>query len=262
MERLVQRSHRRGNVPLYLQVASALRRRIETGHWKPGDKISTIEKLEREFGVARVTVRQAIDLLHDEGLVRRQQGRGTFVSRSLKDTRWLKFELNLSSLLETIEDNVPKFLEVEAGTQPRLRDDDGQPSDEYVHLRSVQFKDKEPFGLVSVHVARWVHDLAPDDFASHAALPLLPRLTGVRIGRARQTMVIGTADLEASHHLKIALNAPTAEARCVVTDDTGVAIYVADIIYRGDCIKFDIELLQNSSGKVGGKRGSRKSAAT
>ena len=75
-------------------------------------------------------------------------------------------------------------------------------------------------------------------------------------------MVIGTADLEASHHLKIALNAPTAEARCVVTDDTGVAIYVADIIYRGDCIKFDIELLQNSSGKARGKRGSRKSAVT
>ena len=173
----------------------------------------------------------------------------------MNDTRWLRFELNLSSLLETIEDNVPKFLEVEAGTQPRLHDDDGDPSDEYVHLRSVQFKDKEPFGLVSVHVAKWVHDLAPDDFASHAALPLLPRLTGVRIGRARQTMAIGTADLEASHHLKIALNAPTAEARCVVTDDTGVAIYVADIIYRGDCIKFDIELLQNSSGKVRGETG-------
>ena len=76
MERLLQRSHRRGNVPLYLQVASALRRRIETGHWKPGSQISTIEKLEREFGVAQVTVRQAVDLLHDEGLVRRQQGAG------------------------------------------------------------------------------------------------------------------------------------------------------------------------------------------
>ena len=82
------------------------------GTGKPGSQISTIEKLEREFGVAQVTVRQAVDLLHDEGLVRRQQGRGTFVSRTMNDTRWLRFELNLSSLLETIEDNVPKFLEV------------------------------------------------------------------------------------------------------------------------------------------------------
>jgi GntR family transcriptional regulator len=84
-------------------------------------------------------------------------------------------------------------------------------------------------------------------------------LKGITIGRAHQTIVIGTADLEAAHHLKIPLNAPTAEARCVVTDDKDVAIYVADIIYRGDCIKFDIELLQNSSGKAGKSR--RRSGA-
>ena len=51
-------------VPRYLQVASALRRRIRDAHWAVGDKIATLEELEHEFGVARVTVRQAIDLLH------------------------------------------------------------------------------------------------------------------------------------------------------------------------------------------------------
>ncbi|PPR21559.1 MAG: hypothetical protein CFH40_01575, partial [Alphaproteobacteria bacterium MarineAlpha10_Bin3] len=38
-------------MPLYLQVASTLRRRIETGHWAPGARISTIEALAPEFGV-------------------------------------------------------------------------------------------------------------------------------------------------------------------------------------------------------------------
>ena len=46
-------------VPRYLQVASVLRRRIRDGHWLVGDKIATLEELEREFSVARVTVRQA-----------------------------------------------------------------------------------------------------------------------------------------------------------------------------------------------------------
>ncbi len=247
MEQLIQRTYRRSNIPLYLQVASTLRRRIETGHWKPGDKISTIEELEREFGVARVTVRQAIDMLHGEGLVRRQQGKGTFVSKKIKEKRWLRFELNLSPLLETIKDNVPKFLNADSGTPPRLNAGDGDPADEYVHLKSVQYRNKEPYGLVSVHVAKRVFDLAPDDFRSHTALPILPHLEGVTIGRAHQTMVIATADLEAAHLLKLALNAPTAEARCVVTDDQDVAIYVGEIIYRGDCIKFDFELLQNVS---------------
>ena len=98
------------NVPLYLQVASTLRRRIKVGIWKKGEQISTIEELEREFEVGRVTVRQAVDLLQGEGLVRSKQGKGTFVIKEIEDTRWLHLEISLSSLLETIEDNVPKFL--------------------------------------------------------------------------------------------------------------------------------------------------------
>ncbi len=242
MERLMQRASQRGNVPLYLQVASTLRRRIETGYWQPGDKISTIEELEREFGVARITIRQAVEILNDEGLVRRQQGRGTFVSKKVKDNRWLTLDLNLSSWLDTIKDNVPKFLVTDDDTPPLLRTDEGRPAETYIHLKSVQFRDREPFGLVSVHVAREVFDLARDDFIKHTALPILQELDEVSIGRVRQTMVIGIADLEAAHHLKMALNAPTAEARCVVTDKDGIAIYVADIIYRGDCIKFDIDM--------------------
>src|SRR4029077_17588686 len=48
-------------VPRYLQVASVLTRRIRDGHWSVGGRIATLEELEHEFGVARVTVRQAID---------------------------------------------------------------------------------------------------------------------------------------------------------------------------------------------------------
>src|SRR3954467_15745366 len=50
------RVYDRSRVPLYLQVASVMRQRIEVGHWDPGQKISTLEELEREFEVARVVV--------------------------------------------------------------------------------------------------------------------------------------------------------------------------------------------------------------
>ena len=73
-------------VPRYLQVASVLRRRIRDGHWPVGARIATLEELEQEFGVARVTVRQAIDLLQGEGLVKSFQGRGTFVTRAPERT--------------------------------------------------------------------------------------------------------------------------------------------------------------------------------
>ncbi len=70
-------------VPRYLQVASALRRRIRDGRWTVGDRIATLEELEREFSVARVTVRQAIELLQSENLLRSHQGRGTFLTKAL-----------------------------------------------------------------------------------------------------------------------------------------------------------------------------------
>jgi len=50
----------RSPVPLYIQVASVMRRRIETGQWTACQKISTLVELEQEFEVARVTIRQAI----------------------------------------------------------------------------------------------------------------------------------------------------------------------------------------------------------
>ena len=242
------RTYERSRVPLYLQVASTLRRRVEEGQWQVGQKISTLEELESEFQVARVTVRQAIDLLQKEGLVQRQQGKGTFVTRAVKDKRWLQLETKWSSLVATIEDNVPRLLPVKKAPPPHLEPGEGEPAAAYEYLRSIQSRNGEPYSLVGVHLAKAVYDLAPEAFRSRAALPVLSTLPGVEIARAHQTLVIGAADMETADYLKVALNAPTAEAHCVVTDTAGVAIYVGDIVYRGDCVKLNIDLLTNGDG--------------
>lgn len=240
-------TYKRSPIPLYLQVAAALRRRIETGHWEPGEKISTLEELESEFQVARVTVRQAIDLLQKEGLVRRQQGKGTFVAHDIRDKHWLRLETEWPALISTIKDNVPRFVAVKnAAPEPRLEPGEGRPAQRYKYLRSVQSRDREPFAVAGVHIARDIYDRAPQAFGSRTALPILVDMDDVTIARAHQTLVIGAADAETAELLKIPLNAPTAEAHCVVVDEDGVAVYVADITYRGDCIKLDIDLFDRS----------------
>lgn len=244
--RQLAKTYERSRIPLYLQVASTLRRRIEIGYWKPGQKIATLEELEAEFQVARVTVRQAIDLLQKEGLVHRYQGKGTFVARGIKDKRWLKLEVEWSSLIDTIKDNVPRFLAVkDPPLYPRLEPGDGQPARQYQYLRSVQSKNNEPYAVAGVHVAQELYDRASDAFRSKTALYVLSEVDGVRVARAHQTLVIGTADTETAQYLKIPLNSPTAEAHCVVVDGNGVAVYVGEIVYRGDCVKLDIDLLEN-----------------
>ena len=237
-------------VPFYIQVAAELRRRIESGLWAAGQKISTLEDLQAEFGVARVTVRQAVELLEKDGLVRRQQGRGTFVAVDVEDTRWLKLDTSWSSLVGTLKHNVPKFMPVGAPMPPpRLGPDEGQPAADYVFLRSVQFRGERAYSVVNVQLAREIYQRDPAAFRRHAALPIVVEMKGVKIASARQTLVIGSADPEIAGLLGVPLNAPTAEARCVVVDRRGIAIYVADIIYRGDCIRLETTLLNESASR-------------
>lgn len=65
--------------PLYQQVADAVQRRIEDGEFEPGQPIPSEKTLEQEYGVARGTVRRAVALLGERGLVVTIQGRGSFV---------------------------------------------------------------------------------------------------------------------------------------------------------------------------------------
>jgi GntR family transcriptional regulator len=241
----------RSAVPLYIQIASALRQRIESGYWQLGQKISTLEELEREFEVARVTVRLAIELLEKEGLVNRQQGRGTFVADKVQIKHWLRLETSWESLIAPIKSNVPKIIKVDnPPASPTLAENDGKLAQEYVFLRSVQLKNDTPYAVVNLHLDRKTYDRDPDAFRTHTALPVLANLEGIEIEHAHQTLVIGTADPDTASLLHIPLGAPTAECRCVVKNREGVAIYAAEIIYRNDCIKLYIDLFGRSKLRV------------
>jgi len=66
--------------PLYLQVLDALVERIGKGEWKPGTAIPNEIDLAREFGISSGTMRKALDLLEDQRVLTRSQGRGTYVN--------------------------------------------------------------------------------------------------------------------------------------------------------------------------------------
>lgn len=67
------------DTPLYLQLAALLREDIAAGRLRPGDKLPSESELVERYSVGRVTVREALALLVNEGLLRKLQGRGTFV---------------------------------------------------------------------------------------------------------------------------------------------------------------------------------------
>jgi GntR family transcriptional regulator len=85
--------HPEGDTPLYIQVADALRHRILDGEFASNDPLPSESEMVRSFDVSRVTVRQAIGLLHEEGLLGKAQGKGSFVKA-------LAVEQNFLGLLE------------------------------------------------------------------------------------------------------------------------------------------------------------------
>ena len=68
-----------GLLPRYYLLKKILEKRIQSGELQPGGKFPTDEELCREYHLSRGTVRRAVDMLVDEGRLRREQGRGTFV---------------------------------------------------------------------------------------------------------------------------------------------------------------------------------------
>ena len=74
-------ARRASAVTLFAQVRERLRERIVSGALGTGDKLPSESELEAEFGVSRITVRQALSGLHAAGLIEKVNGRGSFVTR-------------------------------------------------------------------------------------------------------------------------------------------------------------------------------------
>lgn len=68
-----------GHKPLYRQIADRIREQITCGELKPGDALPTESALQTEFGVSRVTVRQALRQLVEQQILESIQGSGTYV---------------------------------------------------------------------------------------------------------------------------------------------------------------------------------------
>jgi len=224
-----------------------MRQRVETGRWREGEKISTIEELENEFGVARVTVRQAIEMLRSEGLLDAQQGRGTFVSGRPKNRHWLNLANDLESMVDSVKNNVLKRVYIEENIDPpQLAAHEGRLADGYAFLRSVQYNDDEPFSVVNLYLARNLFIKDRKRFTHTAALTKIMEMGDITIAHAHQVVTIGVADPETAELLQIGLGEPTADCRLVLVDSNGIAIYVANIHYHRSCFALRFDLMERS----------------
>ncbi|GGJ26066.1 GntR family transcriptional regulator [Neoroseomonas lacus] len=236
----------RSAVARYIQLATLFRRRIEQGAWRLDQRIPTVDELAAECGVARATIRQALDLLQQDGLIERFRAKGTFVRGAPTENRlWCDVETDWSGLLRSREGAEIEILDDRSGLSPAALPtvEIGRPAPLYRHIRRRHWRDGQPFLLADVYLnERLSLKVTEEALRSRTALKLVAGIPGVRIADARQTLTIGTADVETAAALHLPLNAPVALVRRAAVDPRGVLLMVADGIYRGDVVRIDIKL--------------------
>jgi GntR family transcriptional regulator len=230
-------------VPLYVQLADLFRQRILKGIWKQGEKLPSLEQLVKEFEVARVTVRQAVERLTRDGLVSPQRGRGTFVTAAPQTDRWLRVETSLQNLADVYRDTHPTILNIDESTRsPRLAVSDGVAAPKYVYMRRIHSHQGKPYCVIDIYLDAEIFRRRPTRFRKETVIPLLMGMPSVKIVTARQVLTISTADLEVARHLGISVNAPVAEVRRVFSGPKRRVIYLGEVTYRGDFVHVEFDL--------------------
>jgi len=141
-------------IPLYHQIYDSLRQQIEDGVYLPGDQIPTEAELSTNFGVSRITVKQAIKKLVHESVLYRKQGKGTFVCQpkvNRKLNRLISFN---DEMLQKGMAPRARVLEIEVVAARRsvaeaLHVPEGE---EVVRIRRLRIVDDEVMAVQTSHV--------------------------------------------------------------------------------------------------------------
>ncbi len=225
--------------PKYELVAQALERRL--AGLAPHDALPTERDLMREFGVSRMTVRQAVKRLVARGLIYNVQGSGTFVAPREVVTKTLSLtgfteDMRQRGLTATSRVLAVDHVAAAPETARRLGYDDARPP--VVRIRRLRCADGAPMALETVEILAEAADWSAIDPAGSLYEQL--EAQGLRIERAAQ--VIGAVNLttDQAKVLEQAVGAAAIRVSRVSYTARGQAVEVGESLYRGDRYGFDI----------------------
>jgi len=84
-------------IPLYYRIYIAIKKEIESGNYKAKSKMPSENELAKNYNVSKMTIRNALSKLEEEGLIYKEVGRGTFISEK-------KFEMKIRKILSYTDD--------------------------------------------------------------------------------------------------------------------------------------------------------------
>jgi GntR family transcriptional regulator len=248
--------------PLYARIAAVLRQRIETGALAVGALLPTIESYMSEFAASRVTVRQAMGMLAEEGLIARRRGFGTTVLAQPRATRNVRMPMTWHELLARLDDvernnlsvsfdetpsaeslNSDEDLVANRGSKSRRENTVGA-SRKFARIKALHRHGASVYCLVDAWMARDLYDVSASELKTRPALSVLVTSHAAQVCKVKQTLTLGIADIEVANAIDIALGSPIALVRRTVFNGEGDCVYAAQIYFPAGVVRIETLLFE------------------
>lgn len=229
---------------LYSQVAGVLRRRIVQGEWVGGQEIPTLDEICEQYGVARVTARQAVQLLVAEGLLSSRRGRRTTVVAQAADAKAPLAPALVAPLQEVPNYSITLVERDEEATMPASIAAEGRIDGAYVRIRKVDREAGEPYCVSDIYVYRTLYRRFRKNAELQSKLARMVRdAARPPLRSAVERITISSADYDEARLLGCPLAAPVARVHRIFLDGADRVLYAAWSVYRGDRFFIERELI-------------------
>ncbi|MBK8021196.1 MAG: GntR family transcriptional regulator [Chloroflexi bacterium] len=242
--------NRSSPIPLYRQLYALLRSQIEAREYKTHDALPTEEQLAEKHAVSRVTVRKALQILADDGLIVRQSGKGTFVYPGK-----IAEKLNsLQGFAEMMAADYPaqvmailslEVLPADSSTAEALN---LEVEDRILRVKRLHAVEKRPVAYAVISLPFEIGKLlTPHEMESTPIYTLLMRKANIAVIRANQRVTAVAADSDVAHRLNIAVGAPVLTIERVTYAAEDRPVELIQLFYPGGQHELVMELYRDTT---------------
>lgn len=228
--------------PIYLQLREVVRTKIEEGEYPPCTAIPSENDLAETYGINRQTVRNAIDALVNEGLLRRVPGKGVYVLGK-------KMERDLDVLQGFTQTMLDKHVKPSFKVVAKVLRKAGEkyslmfgiePEDDIFYIKRLCYADAEPVSLEEIYIPQYlVPKMGGIDLSIFSVYEVYD-FYGIRLERARQTLDLVRLEQNDARMLGIDANLPVMLFECTSYDDKSRIIEFNRNYARGDKCNFSV----------------------
>ena len=242
MDRKIEKDSR---VPMYEQIAARLKNEILEKKFGSSGNIGTHTQLAEEFGVSLITVRKAVQLLVDEGLLDVVQGKGTFVKNTVlqDDLTRLTGASNIiseSHLSAKVDVAAFEIIDTPSSFGPELKEGLGQ---QCLHIQRVHLLEKVRTAYAEIFIpGKYGANFTKADVESRTIYQLYEEKLHMQLGRGKQTIRADRASPQAAKALQIPEGWPVLSNRRRAYNAQGELVEYMIMTYEYTQYSFDVEL--------------------